>query len=78
MKWVYLVIGLFLCLFGWLLMLIGRGITYDHGGYTAWDSHFDAAYRDCCFVVDLRTALPFFVIGVIMILISIGKFVSRR
>lgn len=77
MKWVFLLLGLFFILFSWFLFLIGRGITFTHGEYEKWNDAFFEAYRACCFITDLKTAVPFAMIGTACLIVSAWHFMRR-
>jgi hypothetical protein len=74
MKWVSLVLGILFILFGWFILLLGRGITFTHGEYKEWDDAFFDTYYACCFMTDLSTAAPFFSIGAVCLFYTAWRF----
>ena len=77
MKWISLTLGVLFILFGWFLLQVGKGITFTHGEYKQWDDAFSETYHACCFVTDLKTAAPFFAIGLACLGLSIWTFIRR-
>lgn len=40
MKWLCLTAGLIFLALGWLILQIGKGVTFTYGGYEEWDDVF--------------------------------------
>ncbi|WP_299154886.1 hypothetical protein [uncultured Tateyamaria sp.] len=77
MKWIALIFGILFIIAAWIIVQVGKGVLFTHSGFEAWDSTFLAAYRDCCFMTDLRTAAPFGLLGIAMLGFAAWKFVRN-
>lgn len=77
MKWIALVCGMFFVTMALLIVQIGKGMLFTYSGFVKWDEAFLSAYRDCCLMSDLRTAAPFGLLGVAMLVFAAWKFVRN-
>lgn len=73
MKWFLPCLALLFFFVSFALVVIGRGVTFTHGGYEEWDEAFDTAYRECCLATDLKTAAPFAAVGLCFLLLAIWR-----
>ncbi|WP_416558539.1 hypothetical protein [Phaeobacter sp. JH20_02] len=77
MKWIVLVCGILLIFAAWLIVQVGKGVFFTHSGFAEWDEELLAAYRECCFMTDLRSAVPFALLGLVLLGFVAWKFLRN-
>lgn len=77
MKWFFLLLGVSALVLSWAIVQIGQGVMFTHGGFTEWNDEFYLAYRNCCLMTDLNSALPFALTGLLSICVAVWQFRKR-
>ena len=78
MRWLFVMTGSILFFASWAIVQVGKGVLFTQSEYEQWDDLFLSDYRACCFLIDLKTAAPFALVGFILLVLGAWKFKTKK